>query len=153
MGSSRGNRLCSGKAQMAHQREQAYRTFHQEEIEGYYDWAARRSGNHPPLKIMMHGGTTLGTATAEPMGTKHPTSPAIHRAPADTRVPAETPTAAGEQACVTRPDQPVRMLKLRPMAGVGRRRERFSYGRLACGFALGTAAALLAVWLVDIALT
>jgi len=153
MGSSRGNRLCSGKAQMAHQREQAYRTFHQEEIEGYYDWAARRSGNHPPLKIMMHGGATLGTATAEPMGAKHPTSPAIHRAPADALPSAEAPASARGQARVTRPDQPVRMLKLRPMAGVGRRRDRFSYGKLACGFVLGTAAALLALWLVDIALT
>ena len=151
MGSSRGNRLYNGKAKMVHQREQAYRAILQEEIDGYYDWAARRSGNHPPLKILMHGRAGLVAAAAEPVESTPPTTPATQPAPTEAAPSVEAP--AREQACVTRPDQPVRMLKLRPMPGLDRRRERFSYGKLACGFVLGSAAALLALWLVDIALT
>ena len=142
VGSFRGNRLYSGKAKMVHERERASRASHQEEINGYFERAARRPTNRPPLKVVVRG-------PAPPRPVEAQGRPAASSAAAaPTRGPKEP---APDRPWVTQPDQPVRILRPLPMMDGCRFDRRFSYGRLACGFVLGTAAALAVLLLVDLA--
>ena len=147
MGSARSNRLYNGKARMIHERQRAYEAFHQEEIDGYFDWAVRKSGDRAPLKIVVRGRAPTARAEPEPVPAAATAAPTPVEAPAAGQAVAPAP----EQTCVARPDKPVRLLKPLPMIDGARFDRRFSYGKLACGFVLGTAAALAILALLDIA--
>lgn len=60
MSSARGNRLYNGKAKLAYMRHRADETYVQEQIDGYFEWASRRRGRHPGLRIVRRGVHPLG---------------------------------------------------------------------------------------------
>ena len=64
MSSARGNRLYNGKAKLAYMRQRADETYVQEQIEGYFEWASRRQGPHPGLRIVRRGVRPLGGSDA-----------------------------------------------------------------------------------------
>jgi hypothetical protein len=206
MASARGNRLYSGKAQMAYSRQRADDDYMQEQIDGYFDWASRRKGPHPKLRIVRHGfhplaedepTVDLATAVAvqdepslpfpEPSelmrvkGAVMPESepeistvaepeprPVVEEVQPPAAEPEPEPgpepvVAAAEstepEATEAEPepqepvstDRPIRMLRPFPMEQPGRRHHAFSYGKMAYGFLWGSAAALVALWIIDVA--
>jgi hypothetical protein len=177
MSSARGNRLYNGKAKLAHTRQRAEEAYVQEQIDGYFEWASRRRGSHPKLRIVRRsfqplagedpnvtllnweaGGARRAQVSApgdQAVAGREATPALAVTVPADeSSKPAEPASPPGRpRRHVEPPDKPIRVLRPMPLERPGRWRERrLSYSRLAYGFLWGSAAALAVLWLVDLAM-
>lgn len=132
MGSNRGGVLYSGKSRMTHQRDRAQVRCDREAIEEYYDRAAWQPRDKTPVKIVLH-------TTAQNR------APSQHPLQSSNGSPAPEPRSA-------RRGIPIPTMRPRRLTDVRHPRNRFSFVQLGYGLALGTAAGLLGVWLLDAAI-
>lgn len=132
MGSSRGGVLYSGKSRMAHQRNQAQVQFDHEAIEEYYDRAAWQPREKTPVKIALHTNARNRARSQRPLNSNAGSGSVEPRS--------------------ARPGIPIPTMRPRRLTDVRHPRNRFSFVQLGYGLALGTAAGLLGVWLLDAAI-
>ena len=157
MGTNRASAFYTGKSCMASHRSRAREEYDRDAIEEYFERATRKSQQRVAMRVLIHGSPQralgLRTSTAKPIiAAVSSESIRLERSRTEGVTPFE-PKNANRSARTTdkrTPRKPIPMLRLPHVFESRKRRFDFSMVRLGYGLALGTAAGLAAVWLIDV---
>ena len=156
MGTNRASTFYTGKSCMASHRSRVREQYDQDAIEEYFERATRKSQQRTAMRVLIHESPqrALGvrTSTAKPIAAVSSESIRPERSRTEGVTPFE-PKIANHPGRTTDkgiPPKPIPML--RPRRAFESRKHRFDFSivRLGYGLAVGTAAGLAAVWLIDI---
>lgn len=156
MGTNRASTFYTGKSCTASHRSRAREEYDRDAIEEYFERATRKSQRRVAMRVLIHGtpqrALGLRTSTAKPIAAVSTETIRLERSRTKGVTPFE-PKNANRSARTTdkgTPRKPIPMLRLPHVFESRKRRFDFSMVRLGYGLALGTAAGLAAVWLIDV---
>ena len=141
---------------MASHRSRTREQYDRDAIEEYFERATRESQQRVAMRVLIHGSPQralgLRTSTAKPIAavSSEPIRLGQSRPKGVAPFEPKNPNRSVRTSDKGTPRKPIPMLRLPHVFESRQRRFDFSMVRLGYGLALGTAAGLAAVWLIDV---